>query len=137
MSNIFGQLLNLYHTKKQMAIQSAKDTLQQRNGVDYRNDQAFKLDEREVALPDGKTVTEIRLWKLVDAVVVSVDPEVKVETKDGITALGDFHADPNHPLYVDPTSLQDRTSSQEVAANCVSSEDESMAESSSIPEDKW
>lgn len=108
MSNTFGRLLNIYRQKKQYAIEAARTSLEQRNGVDYKNAQTFKLEERELPMPNGKNVTEIRLWKLVDAAVVTIDPDVEVTTKGGVTALGDFHADPTHPLYIDPASLQDK-----------------------------
>lgn len=113
MSNLFGQLLNQWRLTKHASIDAARTRLEQRNKVDWSNNQAYKLEETEIKLPNGHEITEIRLWKLVDAEVVRMTSSVEAQTQEGVTALGDFHSDPKHPSYIDPSILKEEKQNEQ------------------------
>lgn len=89
--NMFGKMLNKYRSAKKMAIWDAKNKLFERHKVTYRNANQYKIVEDKIVLPSGKEVTELRLYELIDAAVVTVNPDITTELEGGIKKLREFN----------------------------------------------
>lgn len=85
---MFGKLLNRVRFERTMAREKAETALWERNnlGNPTKRD-GYKLAETKVVHKDGKEVTELRLYKLIDAAVVTISSEVSSEIVDGIHKL--------------------------------------------------
>lgn len=91
--NMFGRMLNKYRSAKRMAVMDAKNKLYERHKITYQNQNRYKIVIDRVVLPSGKEVEELRLYELIDAAVVTVNPDITTELQGGISNLGEFNRD--------------------------------------------
>ncbi len=91
--NLFGKTLNKMRGEKKMAIMNAKNKMFERHKIEYRNQKYYRIVEDRVVLPGGREVTELRLYQLIDAAVVTVKSDVTSELEGGINHLLEFKND--------------------------------------------
>lgn len=89
--NLFGKTLKKLRGMRHMAVEQAKHLMLERHKIDYMNRDKYKIVEDCIVLPSGKEVTELRLYQLVDAAVITIDTEVKSELQGGIQFLREFN----------------------------------------------
>jgi hypothetical protein len=88
--NMFGKLLNKYRLAKRNAIMDAKRKMFERHKVERHNEKYYKIVSDRVVLPNGKEVIELRLYQLIEGVVVTVNPDLTTEIEGGINHLLEF-----------------------------------------------
>jgi hypothetical protein len=82
----FGKLLTEYRRTREQARAQAIAELWKRNKL-APNDPGYKLAETPMVKKDGSEVTEYRLYKLIDAQVVTVGAEVTTQVEQGVSAV--------------------------------------------------
>ena len=91
---MMGKLLSRVHNARYLSRQQAIEDLWKRNGMENpKTRDGHKLAETAVIQRDGTEVTEYRLYKLIDATVVTVAAEVNTEVKLGIENLRENNRD--------------------------------------------
>lgn len=91
---LMGKLLNRVRFERIMARERAEAGLWKRNNLENpKTREGYKLAETKVVYTDGKEVTELRLYKLIDAAVVTISSEVSSEIVDGIHKLRENNRD--------------------------------------------
>ena len=88
--NIFGKTLNKLRGERRMAVEGAKQKMLERHKIDYKNRNKYKIVEDRVVMPNGKEVTELRLYELIDGAVVTINTDVSSELQGGINYLKEF-----------------------------------------------
>lgn len=85
---MFGKLLNRVRYERMIARDKAERELWKRNNLDNpAQREGYKLAETKVVHRDGKEVTELRLYKLIDASVITVESEVRSMMEAGVEKL--------------------------------------------------
>lgn len=85
---LMGKLLSRVRFERKIARERAEAALWERNNLSNPTTRdGYKLAETKVVHRDGKEVTELRLYKLIDAAVVTVSSEVHSEIAEGIGRL--------------------------------------------------
>lgn len=83
---VFGVLLNKHKEVRDYAYKSAADDLWRRNGI--KNRKGYKLEEGIGSISmGGVSAKEFRLYKLIDASVVTISAKVDYEVETGIDRL--------------------------------------------------
>lgn len=101
--NDFSKLFSQFVSRKRWAVESAIADIWRRNNLPA-NEIGYLLKTEEHPFPDGGGRTEIRLYKLIDASTVTLEPQMEVVQKDGVGKLLEFSEDPTHPYFYDPKS---------------------------------
>lgn len=86
MTSLFGGLLTQVQRARKAARDKAVADLWKRNKL-APNAPGYKLAETSMVKQDGAEVIEYRLYKLVDAAVVTTSSEVKTIVEDGVAAV--------------------------------------------------
>lgn len=85
---MFGKLLTRVHNARHYSRLQAQNELWRRNGLEKAEKrEGYKIAETKEMHRDGTEVVEYRLYKLIDASVVTLSSEVKSEVVTGIKAL--------------------------------------------------
>jgi hypothetical protein len=87
---MFSKLLNRYRNTKRAAISDAKSKLFARYEIDFNKESLYKIVEDCVVLPSGKEIIELRLYKLEDAAIVTINTDMTTELEGGINYLREF-----------------------------------------------
>lgn len=98
--NDLGKLLLQVKRARDNGLDKIREKLWDSHAIPYeQRGTLYKMDEEEF-VRRGREVTEVRLWKLVDAAILELEPNVKVEIQEGRNALRDFHTDESHPHFI-------------------------------------
>lgn len=81
---LMGQLLKKVQSARWMAKRDAAEALWKKNGLDNPTKRAeYRMIEESSVTRDGAEVTTLKLWKLVDKSIVTLESSINVEVKEG------------------------------------------------------
>jgi hypothetical protein len=87
-ATMVGKLMSRVHNARYWSHQEAMDELWKRNDLEnptLRGD--YKLEESEVVYKNGTEVRELKLYKLVDAAVVTIETQISSNAQMGTEYL--------------------------------------------------
>lgn len=92
--NLFGKLLKSVHNAKRYSNLQAVEELWKRNGLSNPTKRdGYKLAETVEVQRNGTEIKEYRLYKLVDATVVTISTEVTASIESGLDKLKENNRD--------------------------------------------
>lgn len=87
-ATMFGKLLNRVRAERKLAYQKAEQDLWKRNKLDNpAQREGYKIAETTTVYRDGREEKELRLYKLVDAAVVTINSEIHSTIENGTDKL--------------------------------------------------
>ena len=84
---VLGKLMAKIRANRQIAIDKAVEDLWARNGMAGKaSRRGYKLAETQAVSRDGVETIEYRLYKLVDAAVVTISADVNTDIQEGVSS---------------------------------------------------